>query len=112
MIVRRNGKFLDAEWISRFFGTSHLDVRVDRTQNWPRQIIWELTGIQLQVYTMHRWPAGELMREENPKYWCQYMEILEDGICATTAGPWDAIENPVEILRWDDPDMYYGDDDE
>jgi hypothetical protein len=34
------GKFLDAEWISRFFGTSHLDVRADKTPNWITQKIW------------------------------------------------------------------------
>jgi hypothetical protein len=112
MIVKRNGKFLDAEWISRFFGTSHLDVRADRTQNWPRQIIWEMTVVQLQCHMSFRWPEGKLLYKENPKYWSQYLEILDEGISATTAGPWDAIENPVKILRWDDPNVYYGDDDD
>jgi hypothetical protein len=106
MIVKRNGKFLDAEWISQFFGTSHLDVRVDRTQKWPRQIIWVMTGIQLQLYMMCRWPAGKLMKEENPKYWFEYMQILDDGIDATEAGPWDATDNLVKILRWNNPDVY------
>jgi hypothetical protein len=32
MIPERNGKFLDAEWISRFFGTSHLDVSIQFAQ--------------------------------------------------------------------------------
>jgi hypothetical protein len=36
-IPRMNGKILDAEWISRFFGTSHIDVRADKTQNWITQ---------------------------------------------------------------------------
>jgi hypothetical protein len=38
------------------------------------------------------------------------MEIFDDGITAESAGLWDAIENPVEILRWDDPDEYRGED--
>jgi hypothetical protein len=63
-----------------------LDVRADRTQNFPRQIIRTMSVMQLQCYTLFRWPAGKLMKEENPKYWSQYMEILDDGISATTAG--------------------------
>jgi hypothetical protein len=112
MIVMRNGKFLDAEWILRLFGTSHLDVRADRTQNWPRQIIWKMTMTQLQCYMSFRWPAGKLLSKENPKFWSQYLAILDEGISATTARLWDAIEHPVEILRWDDPNTYCRDNNE
>jgi hypothetical protein len=40
-IPKRNGKFLDTEWVLRFFGPSHLDVRADKTQNWQTQKIWD-----------------------------------------------------------------------
>jgi hypothetical protein len=107
-IPRRNGKFIDVEWISRFFGTSHLDVRADRTQNWPTQKIWALTDIQLQVYMMCRWAPGILLKEEHPTIWAVYMKLLDDGIRTENAGPWDHWDNPVKILRWDDPNMYQG----
>jgi hypothetical protein len=35
---------------------------------------------------LYRWPARELLKEENPKYWSEYLEILDDGIYATLAG--------------------------
>jgi hypothetical protein len=110
LIPKRNGKFLDAEWISRFFGTSHLDVRADRTQNWGTQKIWVMSETQLQIYMMYRWPPGVQFREKQPKVWYKYLEIIDEGIRRDNAGPWDAWDNPVEILRWDDPNMYYGDD--
>jgi hypothetical protein len=69
IIAKKNGRILDVEWVSRFFRTSHLDVRADRTQNWMTQQIWIVSGIQLQVYTQCRWPAGKLLRKEDPKYW-------------------------------------------
>jgi hypothetical protein len=103
MIPKRNGKFIDVEWISRFFGTSHLDVRADRTQNWPTQRIWALTKIQLQVNMMCRWPPGVRLKKEHPTLWAVYLELLDDGIRTENAGPWDSWDNPVEILRWDDP---------
>jgi hypothetical protein len=34
------------------------------------------------------------------------MEMLNDGIATDVAGPWNASNNPVEILRWNDPNMY------
>jgi hypothetical protein len=80
MIPKRNGKFIDAECISRFFGTSHLDVRADRTQRWPTLKIWALTEIQLQVYMMCRWPPGVRLKKEHPTLWAVYLELLDDGI--------------------------------
>jgi hypothetical protein len=112
IIAARNGKILDAEWVSRFFGTSHLDMRADRTQNWVTQRIWTMSEIQLQIYTQCRWPARKLLEKENPKFRCEYMEIFDDGVTVNGAGLWDAIENLVKILRWDDPDMYCGEDEE
>jgi hypothetical protein len=34
IIAKKNGKILEVEWVSRFFGISHLVLRADRTQNW------------------------------------------------------------------------------
>jgi hypothetical protein len=76
IIAKRNGKILDAEWVSRLFGRSHLDVRADRTQNWIMQRIWMMSGIQLEVYLQRRWPARKLLEKENPKFWYEYMEIF------------------------------------
>jgi hypothetical protein len=106
MIVKRNGKFLDVEWILGFLGTSLMDVGANRTQKWPRQIIWVMSDMQLQLYTMCRWPAGKLLKEENPKYWFQYMQKLDDGIATDVAGPWGASNNLAKILRWDNPNVY------
>jgi hypothetical protein len=108
IIAKRDEKILDTEWVSRFFGMSHLDVRADRTQNWKTQQIWIVSKIQLQIYTQCRWPARKLLKEEDPKYGSKCMALFYDGISADSAGVWDAIENPVEILRWDNPDMYSG----
>jgi hypothetical protein len=110
IIAKRNGKILDAEWVLRFFGTSHVDVRADTTQNWITQRIWTMSKIQLQIHTQCRWPARKLLKEENPKFWCKYMEIFDDGVTVNGTGLWDAIENPVKILRWDDPNEYHGED--
>jgi hypothetical protein len=110
IIAKKNGKVLDAEWVSRFFGTSHLDVRADKTQNWITQKIWSMSEIEIQVYTQCRWLTGKLSREEDPEYWFKCMQLFDDGNRANGAGIWDAIENPVKILRWDNPDMYGGGD--
>jgi hypothetical protein len=110
ILAKKNGKFLDAEWVSRFFGTSHWDVQADKTQNWITQKIWSMSKIEIQVYTQCRWPVGKLLREEDPEYWFKCMQLFDGGNRANGAGIWDAIENPVEILRWDNPDMYCGGD--
>jgi hypothetical protein len=110
IIAKRDEKFLDAEWVSRFFGTSHLDVRADKTQNWRTQQIWMMSEIELQVYMQCRWSAGKLLKEEDLKYWFKCMQLFDDGVRANGAGIWDAIENPVKILRWDNPNMYRGGD--
>jgi hypothetical protein len=44
------GKYLDAEWISRFFGTSHVDVRADKTQKWHTQKIWDMSRNSIEAY--------------------------------------------------------------
>jgi hypothetical protein len=103
-----NGKILDAEWISRFFWTSHIDVRADKTQNWITQKIWNISPSGLVAYIKMMWPARILLREDDPEYWRQVVRPFEDGIKVEGAGIWDAIENPVKILRWDNPDMYRG----
>jgi hypothetical protein len=55
-------------------------------------------------------PGGKLLRKEDPKYWFKCMQLFDNGVRANDAGIWDAIENPVKRLRWDNPDMYCGDD--
>jgi hypothetical protein len=110
IIAKRDEKILDGEWVLWFIGTSHLDVRADRTQYWKTQQIWIVSEFQLQIYTMCRWPAGKLLKKEDPKYWSKCMALIDDGISAGGAGVWDAIENPIKILRWDNPNMYRGRD--
>jgi hypothetical protein len=36
------------------------------------------------------------------------MQMLDAGIDTDETGPWDASNNSVEILRWDNPNMYHG----
>jgi hypothetical protein len=108
-IPKRKEKILDAQWISRYFGTSHLDVRADRTQNWPTQKIWAMSGIQLETYLRLRWPQAK-DEPKGSKKWFECLKTFDDGIYSDETGPWDARENKVEILQWDDPNMYYGDD--
>jgi hypothetical protein len=38
------------------------------------------------------------------------VKLFDDGVKADGAGIWDATEIPVKNLRWDNPDMYRGDD--
>jgi hypothetical protein len=105
------GKFLDAEWISRFFGTTHVDVRADKTQKWPTQKIWDLSRNSIEAYIRNVWPARKLLREYNEDYWGRILDVFMEGIRAEDPGIWDANENPVQILKWDDPDMYRGKND-
>jgi hypothetical protein len=91
-----NGKMLDAEWISRFFGTSHIDVRADKTQNWITQKIWNICPSALVAYIKMMWLARILLREDDPEYWCGVVRLFEDGIRVDGTDIWDAIENPVE----------------
>jgi hypothetical protein len=56
------------------------------------------------------WPKRKLLKEEDLEYWRGVLRLFEDGVKFEGAGNWDAIDNPVEILRWDNPDMYYGGD--
>jgi hypothetical protein len=92
IIVKRNDKILGAEWVLRFFGMSHLDVRADGAQNWITQRVWTMSGIQIQIYIQCRWPARKLLEKENPKFWCEYMELFDDGATVNGAGLWDALE--------------------
>jgi hypothetical protein len=64
----------------------------------------------LVAYIKMMWPTRILLREDDPEYWRGVVRLFEDGIEVDGAGIWDAIENPVKILRWDNPDMYCGDD--
>jgi hypothetical protein len=53
------------------------------------------------------------MREDDPQYWVKVVKLFDDGVKADgAAGNWNAEENPVEKLRWDNPDMYRGDNDD
>jgi hypothetical protein len=89
IIAKKNGKILDAEWVSQFFGISHLDLRADRTQNWISKRIWIVSRIQLEIYTQCRWAGGEtlerggsevlvqvygIIRRWSPCQWCRSME--------------------------------------
>jgi hypothetical protein len=58
------------------------------------------------------WLAGKLLRKEDPEYWRGVLRLFEEGIKVEGTGIWDAIENPVEILKRDNPDMYRGDNDD
>jgi hypothetical protein len=103
------GKFLDAEWMSRFFGTTHVDMRADKTQRWYTQQIWNMRRNSVKAYIDYVWPAGKLLREDERR---GVLETFMDGTEVEDPGEWDANENPVEYLRWDDPDMYRGKDDD
>jgi hypothetical protein len=82
------------------------------SQNWIMQRIWTMAGMELEVYLQCRWPARELLRERDLKFWYKYLKLFEDdGVCADGAGVWDATENPIKTLRWDDPDMFHGGND-
>jgi hypothetical protein len=106
------GKILDSEWISQFFGTSHVDMRADKTQNWLTQMIWTMSPRTVEAYIKMMWPARILLRKEDSEYWRGALRQFEEGMEVEGAGIWDAIENPVEILRWDNPNMYCGDNDD
>jgi hypothetical protein len=54
------------------------------------------------------WPKGKLLEKDDPKNWRGVLNLFENGIDADSAGEWDAIDNPVEIFEWDNPDMYRG----
>jgi hypothetical protein len=114
-LLRMNGvcgKILDAEWILGFFGTSHVDVRADKTQNWLTQKIWNVSREGVKAYIEWAWPARKHWREDDPGYTGKVFRLFMDGIEMDGAGAWDAIENPVEILKWDNPNMYPGDNDD
>jgi hypothetical protein len=106
------GKILDAEWISWFFGTSHVDVRADKTRNWLTQMMWNMSSRTVEAYIKMMWPAGKLLKKVDLEYWRGVLRLFKEGIKVNGAGIWDAIENPVEILKWDNPDMYRGDNDD
>jgi hypothetical protein len=72
--------------------------------------IWNMSQHAVETYKKMMWPARILLREDDPEYWRGVLRLFEDGVEVEGTGIWDAIENPVEILRWDNPDMYHGGD--
>jgi hypothetical protein len=62
-ITRMNGKILDTEWISQFFGTSHIDERADKMHNWITQRIWNMSPGAVVAYIKMMWLAREPLRD-------------------------------------------------
>jgi hypothetical protein len=89
-----------------------VDARADKMQNWITQKIWNMSRQAVEAYIRGMWPKGKLLREEDPEYWREILDLFENGVDADDAGKWDAIDNPVEILKWDNPDMYRGENDD
>jgi hypothetical protein len=85
-----------------------VDVRADKTQNWGTQKIWNMSRHAVETYIKCMWPKGKLLKKDDPGYWRGVLDLFENGIDADSAGDWDAIDNPVEIFEWDNPDMYRG----
>jgi hypothetical protein len=102
------GKLLDAEWISRFFGTTHVDVRADKAQNWLTQKIWDLSERKIEDYIKNVWPARKLLRERDENYCSGVLDVFMQGTRVEYHGMWDADDHPVEVFQWDDPDRYRG----
>jgi hypothetical protein len=83
-------------------------VRADKMQNWITQKIWNMSRQAVEAYIRMMWPKRTLLKEEDPEYWQGVLRLFEDGVKFEGAGNWDAIDNPVEILKWDNPNMYRG----
>jgi hypothetical protein len=55
MLLNGDRTIINAEWVSRFFGTTHLVAKADRTQNWsePQQQMVAIDDVKIFVH--ERW---------------------------------------------------------
>ena len=85
VLKKRDRKILDAEWISRYFGTTHLVAKADRTHNWS-QAPMELIGYDaIMEFIDKRW---EHRFEKNDAYLRGTMHLFDDGSSTDTEGQW------------------------
>jgi hypothetical protein len=67
---------IDAEWVSRFFGTTHMIANADRTQNWlsPEQQLVAMDDIK--IFMNERWHG----RNENIMFKIGTWELFQEGL--------------------------------
>jgi hypothetical protein len=67
---------INAEWVSRFFGTAHMIAKADRTQNWlsPGQQLVAMDNIK--IFVNARWHG----RNENVMFRMGTWELFQEGL--------------------------------
>jgi hypothetical protein len=101
-------KILEAEWISRFFATTHVVADADRTQAWVGQPMYNMSYSCVPGFLNTRWEGRHLMQERQPGYEGEFTRLFNEGIIVNYPGPWDASENPVQILVVNNENRYDG----
>jgi hypothetical protein len=96
---------MDAEWISRYWGTTHLVAKADRTQKWISTEGVVLKRIRTEIFMVCRWSH----RGESQDRLEETLRLFEDGSSQDGPGLWDVSRgDPVEILIVDQNDMFTG----
>jgi hypothetical protein len=108
VVHTRTYKMLDAEWISRFFGTTHMIAKADGTQPWNKYQM-NLDHHSASAFLRDRWPQSRVAFEEFKDYIIYMNSIFEMGLEMTTTGMWDGHEKAVTLLDNSDDKMYRGD---
>jgi hypothetical protein len=98
-------RMVDAEWISRFFGRSHLPAMADREIIGQRSNDFHQFGycnmslwmklLGRSMYSNVNWQGT---KEERDIALYDELDLFFQGVKSDGEGPWDRIDNPVTIL--------------
>jgi hypothetical protein len=67
---------INAEWVPRFFGTTHLIAKADRTQNWLSMEQQLVAMDNIKAFVNERWNGGN----ENVMFKIGKWELFQEGL--------------------------------
>ena len=105
VMKKRDKKILDAEWISRYFGTTHLVAKADRTQHKWVTPMQKIGYDAIMEFVDHRWKH----KGRNDAFRRGTMHLSDDGSSIEAIGQWDYPRaGGVTTLIVDQDEMFNG----
>jgi hypothetical protein len=101
---RRIWKILDAEWVSRFFQTTHLIAKADSTHVGERTPINNIGGLEWEIFISKRWTGDPT----NPRRSIEVAGEFLEGLRAEESGEWDVLSNTATLLDNDPGKIWTG----
>lgn len=103
-------KIIDATWISRFFETTHMEARADRTWCWKKEpcTTFSNTFAEIKIglkYSETRHPGTN---EERRQLRLRDLTLFSNGLAYSSPGPWDVLDREVRLLDPFSANLYLG----